>query len=130
MLEDKPVRRLAFNAHKNTRVTLLVDPDSARLVGMEQLVNDPLIGRAQVVSGLTIAQRASVYRRGVKVLDINLKQAQFDAEAKLTDADFALDPAYPQIDAPALEIAELKPGLWEVSNASGGFLSHAVLPAR
>ena len=129
-LDGKPVRRLAFNADKNTRVTLLVDPDSARLVGMEQLANDPLLSLdtarwiyhgAQEVGGLTIPQRASVFRRGVKIIDIDVKNARFDADAKLTDADFALDPAYPQIDAPALEIAELKPGLWEVSNAGGGF---------
>jgi glyoxylase-like metal-dependent hydrolase (beta-lactamase superfamily II) len=129
-LEGKAVRRLAFNADKNTRVTLLIDAETARLLGMEQLANDPLIGLdtsrwiyhgSQDAGGLAVPQRASVFRRGKKIIDIYLKSVQFDADAKLTDADFALDPAYPQIDAPALEIAELKPGLWEVSNAGGGF---------
>lgn len=61
-----------------------------------------------------------VGRRGINVLDIRITAAKFDENAKLADADFALDPMYKPFDAPGLEIAEVKPGLWEVANAGQG----------
>jgi glyoxylase-like metal-dependent hydrolase (beta-lactamase superfamily II) len=128
--DGKPVQRLGFNLDKNTRVTLLIDAESARVVGLEQLLPDPLTGTdiarwtysgTQEVSGLIVPQSATVQRRGHRFLDIQYRSVAFDADAKLEDADFAVEADRPQIDAPTLDIAELKPGVWEVSNAGGGF---------
>lgn len=67
-----------------------------------------------------LPQRASVTRRGIRILDIKLARAQFDEAAKVEDADFAVDPKYPPFEPPALEVSEVRPGLREVANAGQG----------
>jgi glyoxylase-like metal-dependent hydrolase (beta-lactamase superfamily II) len=98
-------------------------------VGLEQLANDPLLGvdttrwtyiGNQTADGLILPLRATVSRRGITILDIRIKSAKFDDSAKLTDADFTLDPAFKPFETPGLAIAEVRPGLWEVANAGQG----------
>lgn len=130
VLGERAVRRLGFNADKNTRVTLLLDPATHRVLGLEQLAGDPLVGVTttrwiysgeQQVDGLLLPRRASVQRRGIEFINVTLLEARFDASAKVTDEDFALDPRLAERTVPPLAIEELRPGLWEVSNAGGGF---------
>jgi hypothetical protein len=125
----KRAARISFTVDKNTRVTLSVDQESGQVLALEQLANDPLIGvdttrwtyvGSQTVAGYVIPQRATVARRGITILDIRIKSARFDDEAKLVDADFALDPAYKVFEAPALAVTEVRPGLWEIANAGQG----------
>lgn len=129
MVDGRRVTRISFNIDKGTRVTLAVDSETSRVVGLEQLANDPLLGvdttrwtflGTQSADGLILPQRAIVSRRGITILDIRLTGAKFDDNVKLTDADFTIDPAYKPFEAPALDITEVRPGLWEVANAGQG----------
>lgn len=128
-VDGRRVARISFTIDKNTRLTLSIDNETNRVAGVEQLANDPLLGvdttrwtysGSQTVDGLVLPQRATVSRRGITILDIRIASAKFDDSASLTDADFALDPMYKPFEAPGLEIAEVKPGLWEVANAGQG----------
>jgi glyoxylase-like metal-dependent hydrolase (beta-lactamase superfamily II) len=128
-VDGRRVARISFTVDKNTRLTLAIDNETGRVTGVEQLANDPLLGvdttrwtysGSQTADGLVLPQRATVSRRGIRILDIRITAAKFDESAALTDADFALDPMYKPFDAPGLEIAEVKPGLWEVANAGQG----------
>jgi hypothetical protein len=127
--DSRRVARISFTVDKNTRLTLSIDNETNRVAGVEQLANDPLIGLdttrwtysgTQTVDGLVLPQRAVVSRRGISILDIRITSAKFDDSAKIVDADFAIDPTYKPFEAPGLEIAEVKPGLWEVANAGQG----------
>ena len=128
-LDGRRVARISFNIDKNTRLTLSIDNATNRVVALEQLANDPLLGvdttrwaylGSQSVDGLVLPQRATVTRRGITILDIRIMKAMFDDSAKVTDADFTIDPTYKPFEAPGLEIAEVRPGLWEVANAGQG----------
>ncbi len=123
------VQRISFNIDKNTRVTLSVDAETGRVAMLEQLAPDPLLGvdttrwtyfGAQTVDGLVLPQRATVARRGITVLDIAITGARVDDAAQIADADFAIDPMYKPFEAPAMEVTEVRPGLWEVANAGQG----------
>jgi hypothetical protein len=140
-LGERAVRRLGFNADKNTRVTLLLDATTHRVLGLEQLAGDPLVGVTttrwvyagdQHVDGLLLPRRASVQGRGIEFISITLLDARFDASAQVTDEDFAIDPRLAARIVPPLAIEELRPGLWEVSNAGrGNYRVHFVeLPDR
>jgi Metallo-beta-lactamase superfamily len=127
--DGRRVTRISFNIDKNTRATLSIDNESQRVVGFEQLANDPLLGvdttrwtyiGSQTADGLTLPQRATVSRRGITILDIRVTAAKFDDNAKITDADFTVDPSFKPFEAPALAVAEVRPGLWEVANAGQG----------
>jgi glyoxylase-like metal-dependent hydrolase (beta-lactamase superfamily II) len=118
----------------------LLDGDS-RLAGLEQLVGDPLVGvtttrwiyaGTQQVDGLLLPHSATVQRRGVEFISVRLLDARFDEAAKLAESEFALDPRFVERVVPPLAIEELRPGLWEVSNAGGGFyrVQFAELPDR
>lgn len=128
-LGERPVRRLGFNADKNTRVTLLIDAATHRVLGLEQLAGDPLAGVTttrwvyaddQHVDGLLLPRRASVQRRGIEFINVTLLDARFDASAQVNDEDFAVDPRLAARIVPPLAVEELRPGLWEVSNAGRG----------
>src|SRR5262249_31288795 len=112
----KHVSRISFSIDKNTRLTLSIDQETQRVVGLEQLANDPLLGvdttrwtylGMQTADGLVLPQRATVSRRGIKILDIRITGAKFDESAQIGDADFAIDPAYEPFDAPGLDVAEV-----------------------
>ena len=129
VVNGRAVRRLGFNMDKNTRTTLLIDAQSHRLVGLEQLAADPLAGVTttrwlysgeQSFDGFALPQRAAVLRRGKPFITVRLLDARLDDNAKIVDSDFALDPRFAERTAPALAIEQLRPGLWEVSNAGGG----------
>jgi hypothetical protein len=128
--EGRRVARISFTLDKNTRVTLAIDAETNRVAGLEWLAPDPLVGvdtsrwiysGTLAADGLVLPQRASVIRRGIRILDIRLVAARLGDSAQLSDADFALDPAYKEAPTPALAIAEVRPGLWEVANAGQGF---------
>jgi len=127
--DGRAARRISFNIDKNTRVTLAVDASTHRVLGLEQLAADPLLGvdttrwtyaGTRNIDGLTLPESAQVQRRGIAILKVRLAKADFDAAAKVTDDDFKLDPRFVLREAPPLEIAEVRPGLWEVSGAQGG----------
>jgi glyoxylase-like metal-dependent hydrolase (beta-lactamase superfamily II) len=129
-LDGRRVARISFNADKNIRVTLAVDAETGRVAAMEQLAPDPLLGLdttrwtfhgTQTIDALVLPQRASVFRRGIEVLDIRIVSVQFDDAARVGDADFTADPKYQPFEAPPLEVAEVRPGVWEVANAGQGF---------
>jgi hypothetical protein len=128
-VDGRRAARISFTLDKNTRVTLSVDHETNRVVALEQLANDPLTGvdttrwtysGSQTADELVLPQRATVTRRGITILDIRVKAARFDDNAKIVDGDFALDPAYKLFEAPALTIDEVRPGLWEVAHAGQG----------
>jgi glyoxylase-like metal-dependent hydrolase (beta-lactamase superfamily II) len=128
-IDGRSARRLAFNADKATRVTLSIDAETGRVLATEQLAPDPVLGidtgrwlyaGTQTVDGLVLPQRATLMRRGGAVIEAKLVSAAFDGAAKLADADFALDPRFKRLDDVPLEVAEVRPGLWEVSGAQGG----------
>jgi hypothetical protein len=128
-VDGRRTSRISFTVDKNTRVTLSIDQQTNRVVGLEQLANDPVLGvdttrwtyfGTQTVEGLVLPQRATVNRRGITILDIRLTGAKFDDSAAIADADFAIDPSYKVFEAPGLEVAEVRPGLWEVANAGQG----------
>lgn len=140
-LVERAVNRVSFNADKNTRVTLLLDAATHRVLGLEQLAGDPLVGITttrwlyageQHVDGLLLPRHASVQRRGHAFISVTLLDARFDASAQVTDEDFAVDPRLAARIVPPLAIEELRPGLWEVSNAGrGNYRVHfAELPDR
>ncbi len=129
IFDGRAVRRISFNADKNTRITLSIDAESSRVVGLEQLAADPLLGLdttrwsyvgMQKIDGLVLPESAQVQRRGITILKIRLARAEFDAAAKIGDADFAIDPRYALREDRPLEIAQVRPGLWEVSGAQNG----------
>lgn len=128
-IDGHAVQRISFNMDKATRVTLSVDRATGRVLALEQLAPDPLLGLdttrytyvgTQTIAGLVLPQRAVVTRRGITILDIAIGAARFDADAAISDADFAIDDTYKRFDPPALEVTEVRPGLWEVANAGQG----------
>src|SRR5262249_27007402 len=44
LFDGRRVSRISFNIDKGTRVTLSVDNETQRVVGLEQLANDPVLG--------------------------------------------------------------------------------------
>jgi hypothetical protein len=128
--EGRAVRRIAFNTDKNTRVSLAIDAETHRVLGFEQLAADPLTGvdtarwvyrGTQTVDGLVLPQGATVFRRGLPFLELKLLSVVYDDAAKLADAEFDLDPKFVTLGDSPLAVAEVRPGLWEVSGAMQGF---------
>jgi hypothetical protein len=128
--EGRAVRRIAFNTDKNTRVSLAIDAETHRVLGFEQLAPDALTGvdtarwvfrGTQTVDGLVLPQGVTVFRRGLPFLELKLVSVVYDDAAKLADAEFDLDPKFVVRGESPLALAEVRPGLWEVSGANQGF---------
>lgn len=127
--DGRAVRRISFNVDKNTRVTLAIDVETHRVAGLEQLAPDPLLGidttrwtyvGMRTVDGLVLPESVIVRRRGIEILKIRLAGAEFDAAAKLADEEFKIERRFAPLEQQPLAIAEVRPGLWEVSGALNG----------
>jgi glyoxylase-like metal-dependent hydrolase (beta-lactamase superfamily II) len=128
--DGRAVHRISFSADKNTRVTLSIDEKTGRVAALEQLAPDPLLGvdttrwtfsGGKVVDGLMIPEAAIIQRRGIEIIKIRLAKAELDAAAGISDDEFKIDPRFVPTEQPPLAVAEVRPGLWEVSGAAGGF---------
>jgi hypothetical protein len=128
--DGRAVHRISFGADKNTRVTLSIDERTGRAAALDQLAPDPLIGvdtarwtfsGGKVVDGLIIPEAAIIRRRGIEIIKIRLAKSELDASAGISDDEFRIDPRFVPTEQPPLAVAEMRPGLWEVSGAAAGF---------
>jgi hypothetical protein len=127
--EGRAVRRLGFNLDGNARVALLVDTADGTVRATEQVATDPVAGVTTVryayhdwhtVDGIPLPRRVTAFRRGLQVFDLRIQVARDGVDAPFADADFAVDAALKEQAAAQIDVAQPKPGLWEVSGAGNG----------
>lgn len=128
-IDGRAVRRIGFNVDANARVALLVDAADGTVRACEQVATDPVAGVTTVryayhdwhnVDGVAFPRRISAFRRGLQVFDLRLDVTRDGVDAKFADSDFAVDANYREQPTASIEIAELKPGLYEVSGVGNG----------